>query len=219
MTERPMVVTAKEAGAIVAGRKTQARILIRPQPPTGHLFAGWCRVREPWRAHSTFDHLSAREVPETHVWYMADPGYKAQSRTRHASHMPRWASRIDLEIISLRAQHLQDITDDDALAEGISFEEYCNAGGCKDAPRSVFQQKWDASKPAAYSWNKNPWVWVVEFRKLPAQGAEELPRDARVPPCSGHAYQQDRDEAEAQSAGTRPGTDKIGLRVGTRGST
>ncbi|MBP8177102.1 MAG: hypothetical protein KAX77_04985, partial [Xanthomonadales bacterium] len=76
-------------------------------------------VREAWKAHPQFDHLPPREILMTPVWYIADDGYKAESRYRQAMFMPSWVSRITLQITDVRVERLQDISAADCWAEGI----------------------------------------------------------------------------------------------------
>jgi hypothetical protein len=81
--------------------------------------------------------------------------------------MPRWASRILLEIVSVRVERVQDITEDDAAAEGVAFTKYTNANA-----RFHFKELWDSTcGPGA--WDRNDWVWVIEFKKLPAPSGAE----------------------------------------------
>lgn len=83
---------------------------------------------------------------------------------RPAKHMPRWASRILLEVIGVRVERLQSISDDDLSAEGI--QEIIDAGVDHDGwPRDAFRSLWDGIYGEG-SWNENPWVWVVEFRRV-----------------------------------------------------
>jgi hypothetical protein len=75
-------------------------------------------------------------------------------------HMPRWASRITLEITGVRVERLQDITPDDAIAEGVWH-------GCENPPYPAldcFEILWQSIN-GPDSWEQNPWVWVVEFRR------------------------------------------------------
>lgn len=93
-----------------------------------------------------------------------DPG-----RWRSPIHMPRWASRITLEITSVRVERLQDITEDDAKAEGCEpqvINEFVECGTRK----TKFAQLWESINGPG-SWSENPWVWVVEFARVDAQQA------------------------------------------------
>ncbi|MCY1558428.1 hypothetical protein D9M68_953610 [compost metagenome] len=74
--------------------------------------------------------------------------------------MPRIASRILLEITAVRVERLQDITNEQAMAEGIGEpldERY--------AASVDFRELWESIN-GAESWNANPWVWVVEFKRV-----------------------------------------------------
>jgi hypothetical protein len=79
---------------------------------------------------------------------------------RPSIHMPRWASRILLEVVSVRVERLQSCSDSDARAEGIVASEF-------DPSSPVFRYAclWDDINGRG-SWNANPWVWVVEFRRV-----------------------------------------------------
>lgn len=80
---------------------------------------------------------------------------------RPSIHMPRWASRILLEITDVRVERLKSISDRDALREG------CSAADMKsgDCVADVFARLW-ASIFGSDSWNANPWVWVIEFKRV-----------------------------------------------------
>lgn len=81
-----------------------------------------------------------------------------EARWRPAIHMPRWASRITLEITAVRVERLQDISEADAIAEGVVWEQGQTA-------THVYESLWtDINGPG--SWDANPWVWVVEFKRL-----------------------------------------------------
>ena len=117
--------------------------------------------------------------------YAADGGPRpeyvdADDNTRHgwrpAIYMPRWASRITLEITGVRVERLQDISEEDAEAEGIDMEALADAQDCYDCiadhnftgrPTAAghFSYLWQ-SIYGAESWHANPWVWVVEFRVI-----------------------------------------------------
>ncbi|WP_131035633.1 hypothetical protein [Klebsiella variicola] len=80
---------------------------------------------------------------------------------RPSIHMPRWASRILLEITGVRVERLKSISDRDALREGCSTADM-KSGDCV---ADVFARLW-ASIYGSDSWNANPWVWVIEFRRV-----------------------------------------------------
>lgn len=91
-------------------------------------------------------------------------------------HMPRWASRILLEITGVRVERLQDISEDDAWAEGIEAIDgaldndaiYAMAkkiGRSYEDAAPTFAVLWDSLYPAC-GWDVNPWVWVIEFRRI-----------------------------------------------------
>jgi hypothetical protein len=82
-------------------------------------------------------------------------------RWRPSIHMPRWASRITLEVTEVRVERLQDITEEDAQAEGMHGWE-----GCTWAARFALANLWDTLAPVGAQWNDAPWVWVVGFRRL-----------------------------------------------------
>lgn len=87
-------------------------------------------------------------------------------------HMPRWASRITLEVTGVRVERLQDITEDDARAEGI--EQTARLVTDRDGTYWVcdsdsdlvggFGCLWDSLNAKRAPWESNPWVWVIEFR-------------------------------------------------------
>lgn len=113
---------------------------------------------------------------------IAEIGFKNDSHIWHPSiHMPKEAARIWLRITDVRAERLQDMTNDDALKEGTEGVRCDHAGsgayGCTDCmntgwlepPIVEFAQIWDNTiKKSAldrYGWNANPWVWVIEFER------------------------------------------------------
>jgi hypothetical protein len=123
-------------------------------------------VREAWK------------VDLNHKFYRADeqrPGELTSAmRWVHSIHMPRWASRITLEVTAIRVERLQDISEADAQAEGVTpkWEPGCSGrlmdalGGFSFRPAaSAYAELWEQIHGPG-SWDANPWVWVVEFRRV-----------------------------------------------------
>lgn len=86
-------------------------------------------------------------------------------------HMPRWASRITLEITGVRVERLQSINEDDARAEGVTWKSATQ--GVIAKPGDVLSAKDDFSIlwKSIYgeeAWQANPWVWVIEFQRVDA---------------------------------------------------
>ncbi|HGM4916871.1 TPA: hypothetical protein ACKPYE_006242 [Pseudomonas aeruginosa] len=92
-----------------------------------------------------------------------------QARWRPSIHMPRWASRILLEITSVRVERLQDISEEQAIAEGPPGLAFPAPPGShwvtEDGRRRAFMRLWDDVNGAG-AWDANPWVWVVEFKRV-----------------------------------------------------
>lgn len=151
-------------------------------------------VREAWRTAASLDHLSPSAIaarcidagyrkPWAPLLYDADghrnsewrgfetpPKVSEPGKGRPSIHMPRWASRITLEITSVRVERLQDISDTDAVAEGIGLNP--SAVGVsmtfpqgESACHAAFRVLWESIN-GTESWAANPWVWAVEFRRV-----------------------------------------------------
>ena len=122
-------------------------------------------------------------LPQINGQWKWEPG-KSPCRWRPSIHMPRWASRITLEIVSVRVERLQDISEEDAIAEGVYCENvivssyyghhevgeylYFFHGGPDEGFESAvdaYAALWDSINGEG-SWEKNPWVWVIEFRRI-----------------------------------------------------
>lgn len=82
-------------------------------------------------------------------------------------YMPRWASRITLEITGIRVERVQDISEEDARAEGVGVHGGWNADEteCAVNARGPFSRLWDSINAKLHPWASNPWVWVIEFRR------------------------------------------------------
>jgi hypothetical protein len=95
---------------------------------------------------------------------------------RPSIHMPRWASRLTLEIEAVRVERVREITEADVRAEGLASHPSADgtlnwwvaAGGAWLGPRRAFEALWDSiNTDENTNWSANPWVWVVTFRLLP----------------------------------------------------
>ena len=142
-------------------------------------------VQEAWRAELTWNTTKPSGIPdEAALWYEADDqqrnngrGTKFKGKLRSSIHMPRAASRITLEITSVRVERLQDITIEDAKAEGAwgpdasivdKVAEHFGIDMFSANPRNAFQMLWEQINGPS-SWATNPWVWVVEFKAIEAK--------------------------------------------------
>ncbi|EML7933166.1 hypothetical protein V9948_003628 [Providencia rettgeri] len=143
-------------------------------------------VRETWqgplvdseKAYDLFKDPTPYQKVENCV-YKADGGYAPEyidcddnfrQGWRPSSNMPRWASRITLEIIDVRVEHLQDISKQDAVSEGApqghhSIDVISKQFGFPDFSRSWFAQIW-MDIHGEDNWAANPWVWVIEFKRV-----------------------------------------------------
>lgn len=219
--ERPILFSAPMVRAILAGRKTQTRRIVKPQPDAeaidvfcwlaGHLrnAPNGCAedglyVRKKtglhFATHSLYgvpgDRLWVRErwapLSDAHPEVAKNPGADALAsrgffaadaaseeeanswvtRWRPSIHMPRSMSRITLEITGVRVERLQDISEADAKAEGVSnlssFPHWDPTRNIAITPHvhNFMKLWWDIN--GADSWAANPWVWVVEFKRLEA---------------------------------------------------
>ena len=206
--EHPILFSGPMVQAILAGRKTQTRRVIKPQPqpqpdgtweimtedaagkwyrPAGRFGQGpyplfecpygqpgdrlW--LRETWAAISKTEDTSP--LADCNIEYRADTsdpypgGWSADEakgnpdapKWQPSIHMPRWASRITLEITDVRVQRVNYITAADIEAEGIERLEPIHKLG----PR--FIHLWDSiNAKRGYPWADNPWVWALTFRRL-----------------------------------------------------
>lgn len=132
-------------------------------------------VRETWRP------FTANGSVDAAVQYKADsaieqvfmtPDYinrfpESPDKWRPSIHMPRWASRILLEVVSRRLERLQDISEADCIAEGAPGGHGVIPGYAYAAtPLEHYRHIWTEINGQA-SWDANPWVWVVEFKPQP----------------------------------------------------
>jgi hypothetical protein len=85
-------------------------------------------------------------------------------KRRPSIYMPRWASRITLEVTGVRVERLQDIGEQDAKAEGVNTK---SRGDGTILPSYLFQSLWDSINAKRAPWASNPWVWVISFERCP----------------------------------------------------
>jgi len=209
MIERPILFATPMVRAILDGRKTQTRRIVKGvrrdnclslKKPTKtrvgivtHVLdapeRGLCPYGKPgdrlWVRETfvtgwpcggdgtpmQFDE-DGKELPPK-VWYRASqPGLHwvdgDGDLTDHVPwkpsiHMPRWASRITLEVTGVRVERLQDISEADARAEGVAPTGYMATKGAEHI--AGFRLLWEQINGAG-SWVANPWVWVVEFKRV-----------------------------------------------------
>lgn len=210
--ERPIIFSAESVRAIIDGRKTQTRRVMKPpkgaslinveSDPCPCGVAGdrlWVRETT-WidsKPCSSFggrselclrcfrdDGTMAFETGEQgfstgrEPWTEWTPDLRREDYNLNRSlkfispiHMPRWASRLTLEVVSVRVERLQEITPGDILAEAVipKMLPYEHA-------IDEWRRTWDIiNSKRGYPWASNPWVWVIEFHQLSASAP---PRDA-----------------------------------------
>lgn len=211
MKERGIIFNAEMVHAILDGRKTQTRRIVKNVMPDNGM---WLKKPTKTRSGTTThvldapkhnlcplgkagDHLWVRETwmpdaPRDGTWgdvefygckdsqlsMIPERFRKSEYCIHRASwdgdelvgwtpsiHMPRWASRITLEIIDVRVERLNDISNDDAKSEGCW---YGRGGGVPDkalTPSDQFPTLWEEIYGDG-SWLNNPWAWVIEFKKV-----------------------------------------------------
>ena len=214
---KPIIFQGNMIQAIRGNRKTQARRVMKPQPPEwvkdlgydcftpkGHISGRGMYKGEP--AEKFFkcpfgirgDKLWIRETcafwedpnnGQDFVIYRAGgkkefpnvrdlkyPGHPFNNKWLPSIFMPRWASRLTLEITNIRGERVQNITEEDARAEGIidggclscGESEPCGCDNPQPDARDSFIYLWDSTNAKrGYGWEISPWVWVIEFKALP----------------------------------------------------
>ena len=122
----------------------------------GDRWSGWIEYRADGALKRVTDPHALRPIRQ-----LLKPG--GASEWRPSIYMPRWASRITLEVTEVRPERLQDISEEDALAEGVRGDE-----GPSDQQHAVdyFATLWDSINATRAPWESNPWVWVVSFRGI-----------------------------------------------------
>lgn len=197
MAERPILFSGAMVRELLAGTKTQTRRICKvpmragmPEPELASLLAT-CRYGKPGDRLWVRETSKAIELPSglDGVRYSADQAFRPIENTREASeawmamhayrrgrglvvpaiHMPRWASRIALELTGVRVERLQSISHEDAWDEGIRPGAdglySCPNASFAETPVDAYRQLWEHLN-GAKSWAENPWVWVLCFRRI-----------------------------------------------------
>jgi len=122
---------------------------------------GWC-------GHGTREGIEK----EHGVWYGAGAPHRGPLpadpplKWKPSIHMPRWASRITLEIASVRVERVKEITEEDAFKEGAERMALDDLGNSWRTHKRGFQALWESIHGPG-SWALNPWCWCIEFRRVP----------------------------------------------------
>lgn len=168
MKERPILFSAPMVCAILAGQKTQTRRIyksfavihqVRMDDNTDICVTdAVCPYGKPG------DRLWCREScwidgATNHVHYCATDMQNAPKKTP-SIFMPRWASRIILEVVAVRVERLQEITKEDCLTEGIRPVK-----GNNGDPTYAYSRLWESINGSG-SWDANPFVWVITFKRV-----------------------------------------------------
>jgi hypothetical protein len=201
MRERPILFSAPMVRALLTGTKTQTRRVVKVHivasmdPPRGKAdVEAWypfvelgdgsfvsvttlCPYGQPgdrlWVRETFSRHVDESGFGSDKTIYRAD-GERDGMLWTPSIHMPRWASRITLEVTGVRVERLQDISEADAVAEGIVMEpegywgiEGADEDHLRSTPEIAYRNLWESINGPG-SWDANPWVWVVEFKRVTA---------------------------------------------------
>ena len=199
MADRPIIFSAPMVSALLAGRKTQTRRIIKPQPPESARFSGtYFSSTEPdaWFWNTPHGGFRVREAyqPDDRLWVreayiggtlgVANICYRASSVDDvgilwcSPIHMHRWKSRLTLTVIEVRLQRLQDITREDVIAEGIEGLEDVWAGW-----HQPYAKLWDDLHGQG-AWAENHWVAALTF-SVHHGNIDALPASAALPHHAG----------------------------------
>jgi hypothetical protein len=200
LKERPILFSGEMVRAILGGRKTQTRRVVKDQPefgvqPCHYSDTGWAETHERGTCKCTNvtnpygnpgERLWVRESFTPRYFDDGRPAYKAdwtsgaaeyvkEPKWKPSIHIPRYLSRINLEITNVRVERLNEISEEDAKAEGVEAlsepifqcmcEERCTCGG-PITYRNGFESLWYKINGKKHPWSSNPWVWVIEFRRV-----------------------------------------------------
>jgi hypothetical protein len=200
MSERPILMQGDMVRAILDGRKSMTRRVIKPQPPKDVNYLPdlifyenepytWSSLTmekinknycgEWWTAKCPYgvvgDRLWVRETwsidedDQPIIFYRATDHETCGNPYKSSIIMPRWASRILLEVTSVKVERVQDISEEDAEAEGAPLDRMIGYGRYGEKThREGFIYLWHSiNAKRGYGWDVNPWVWVIGFKRVP----------------------------------------------------
>lgn len=194
MKEHPIIFSTVMVRAILEGRKTQTRRVVKERwvslveevlkingkydltIPYGQI-GDRLWVRETWRIEKEnpirdLNTLAIIDYDNPTIMYKADKLPHIQEILKPywkpSIFMPRWTSRITLEITDIRVEKLQDINRHDINQEGTPQNIAGKLSYRNDGYQRLedFRLLWDSINGKKYPWSSNPWVWVIEFKKL-----------------------------------------------------
>ena len=135
---------------------------VKPGDGSGRAFS---EIGDGQAAYKADGFQSIAELKD-HIRLVSDAGFEAIEVRgdcwRSSIHMPHWASRLTLEIVSVRVERVQEISSGDIIAEGVDFSQPPH-----DTDRLAFARLWNGiNAKRGFGWDTNPWVWVVEFKRI-----------------------------------------------------
>lgn len=169
MAIKPILFNTEMVRAILDGRKSCTRRVVKPQPTARYGAQG---IKPPYQPG---DILYVRET-----WKKAPNGYYYYedwqrddiadvTKWKPSIHMPKEAARIWLKVMNVRVERLQEISAESALAEGADKYIHTNGGLDENMTITSFIGIWNSTIKKSdidrYGWDANPWVWVIEFER------------------------------------------------------
>ena len=153
--------TTDFAKGSVLFESAECQKVIKPRYRVGEIVY----IKEAWSTENQYNHLKPRDIPRTaKIFYLLD-GYDpfTMGKVRSPMFMMEWMARDYQKFTGVRAERLQEITEEDAVAEGMTGRLYWEAtGSFLTCARDVFQWYWDSIN-LQQKWDTNPFVWRYSF--------------------------------------------------------